>query len=208
MTKMEDSVTRDDRKDRVNLGGYDWLVLDAQNGKALLLSDKSVEKRAYHNKKTYQNEHINITWEECDLRKYLNGEFYNKLGPEKTMIAETKLINNNNPWHGTAGGSATTDKIFLLSIEEVIKYFGDSGQLKNRPAPDSYCIDDQYNSARIAAAEDDTASWWWLRSPGLYANNAVRVDDNGRVVFTGRDVRRGGGGVRPALWIDSGSSPE
>ena len=180
----------------VSLGGNDWRVLDVQNGKALLLSDKIIKKRAYNAK--FEEE--DITWETCTLREYLNGEFYNKFDAAvKTLIAESRIENDDNQCYGTHGGNTTTDKIFLLSIEEVVKYFGDSGQLKNDPRDD---IHDQYNSARIAKDENGAASWWWLRSPGGYANSPAYVRDDGSVRVLGSRVRNGRGGVRPAFWLN------
>ena len=181
----------------VSLGGYDWRVLGVQDNRALLLSDKIIETKAY------QNGGGDITWEKCSLREYLNGEFYNKLPDDfKALIAETRLTNDNNQWYGTSGGAATTDKIFLLSIEEAIRYFGDSGQLKNRPNSNVFSIDDQYNSARIAKDANGAASWWWLRSPGFSSVSAASVNGHGIVDIRGYGVAGSGGGLRPALWMN------
>ena len=200
----------------VPMAGYDWRVLDVHNNRALLLCVNIIEKRPYN------KESKEVTWETCSLRGYLNGEFYNNLpGDFKAMIAETKLTNDNNRWYGTSGGDATTDKIFLLSIEEVVKYFGDSGQLENLPNPNpqrraipasaptprtagpltSY-INDQYNSARIAQSANGTASWWWLRSPGDGSHSAALVTGYGRVNLYGFLAYGDVGGVRPALWLN------
>jgi RNA polymerase subunit RPABC4/transcription elongation factor Spt4 len=114
------------RKRSVQFGGYQWRVLDIQSNRTLLLTDDIIEKRPYNMKWK------GVTWEDCTLRHYLNNEFYNRFsGQEQAMILETKNTNANNPWYGTNGGGDTTDKIFMLSIEEVVRYFGDSGQLKN-----------------------------------------------------------------------------
>ena len=179
----------------IQFGGYDWRVLDIQGGKALLLSDKVLESRAYH------RSHVDgIIWAECDLRAYLNGEFYDSLGDDKAHIAETKAITGNNPWFGTNGGVKTDDKIFLLSIEEVVEYFGDSGQLENRP--DSvWGMDDRYSAARIASNENGDASWWWLRSPGLDSGSAATVSIVGSVGISGIKADYDCG-VRPALWLN------
>ena len=188
----------------VKLGGIDWRVLTVENNRALLISEKSLEKRPYN------IEYKNITWEACTLRTYLNGEFYNKLGAAKSAIAETRHSNSNNPWYGTAGGNATTDKVFLLSLDELVKYFGDSGDLRNKRRKDfdcnlksdGYYLDDQYNSARIANYGSEGASWWWLRSPGGDSFGAARVDGGGGVRVGGLGVSIGSGGVRPVLWLN------
>ena len=106
----------------VQFGKYTWRVLEVQEGKALILSDAIIEIRAYNEKE------LSVTWESCTLRKYLNGEFYNSFSESnKQMIADTKVISNKNPWFMTKGGKNTSDFVFLLSIEEVVKFFGDSG---------------------------------------------------------------------------------
>ena len=194
--------------DVIQFGRYSWRVLDIRDGKVMILSDMIIERRAY----TERDEAV--TWETCTLRQYLNGEFYDKFSEaEKAMIAETRIPNDNNQWLNTSGGNATNDKIFLLSIEEVVKYFGDSGDLKNRKGlyydrnwvlfkDGKGAISDQYNSARLALDTDCAASWWWLRSPGGSSEFAASVRADGKVDLKGSHVRFGGGGLRPALWLN------
>jgi hypothetical protein len=185
--------------DTVQFDRYKWKVLEVRGSQVLLITERIVEKRPYHVRDEA------ITWAECTLRQYLNGEFYNAFTPEsKARIAETTIQNPNNPWYGTAGGQATKDRIFLLSIEEVVRYFGDSGQLQNRPK-DAWQIDDQYNNARKAVDAEGSASWWWLRSPGYDSGDAAGVYGDGLLCVLGGFVnltpRAGGSCVRPALWV-------
>ena len=170
----------------------DWRVLAVENKKALLISEKIIEKRPYN------TESWDITWEQCTLRKYLNDEFYNSLGWDKSRIAENRNINPNNPRYGTFGGNTTTDKVFLLSLDEVVKYFGDSGALAQK----QFFFRDQYNNARIAEYSSEGARWWWLRSPGDCSNYAALVDTGGDVDVYGHFVSNYMGGVRPALWLN------
>jgi len=181
--------------DIIHLGDYSWRVLDVQSGRALLLSEEVTELKQYNKK------FIDVTWETSTLRQYLNDEFYGRFSEEeKKRIAETRIQNNKNPWYNTKGGNTTNDKVFLLSLGEVIKYFGDSGELGNRPA-DTRRIDDQFNSARIAKDVDGTDSWWWLRSSGFYGLNATYVNAGGWIYVDGNNVNLYGG-VRPALWLN------
>ena len=157
---------------KMRFGGHDWYILDRQDGKMLAITEKVIEKRPYH------HEECEITWETCDMRKYLNGEFYNSFcEADQARIAEVTNENPDNPWYGTSGGNPTRDKIFLLSIDEILKYFGDSGQIKTRymyPSPwGDWCkdeflpwIDDQYNLNRRAVDDDGVCCHYWLRSPG------------------------------------------
>ena len=189
--------------------GIDWCVLDVQNGQALLLSSKILEERSYH------SDVNGATWAVCELHDYLNGAFYDSFGQEdKLRIAETKITTNDNPWYETKGGIAVSDRIFLLSIEEVVRYFGDSGDLKNRKGwfwrggklilkdGKGWVINDQYNDARIAEYRNSEASLWWLRSPGSCGRSAAGIGIGGGVSIMGYNVSFGSGGVRPALWLN------
>lgn len=95
-------------------GGTDvdwWYVIAKENNKVLLLSQNRVSKS--------DNPDIVGGWENSSLRKFLNGEYY-KLSFDEHMkdhIITAQLKNSSNP------EDTTTDKIFILSKEEVEKYF-------------------------------------------------------------------------------------
>ena len=184
----------------ISFGKYEWRVLAMQKGKALIISEMVIENRPY-------DENEDATWEQCALRKYLNGEFYNRFSAdERSRIEVTANTNNDNPWYGISGGEATEDRIFLLSLEEAAKYFGDSGQLTNGPLTTftgkNTFIDDKYNSARKAVNTNHKPSWWWLRSPGSFDGSASLVLDDGTILLYGFGVDSRTGGVRPALWLN------
>jgi hypothetical protein len=187
-----------------------WRVLDVYNGNALIISDKILISNTYHYdaaklEKVSMREYQSgaVTWEKSSIRQYLNGSFYDDAftTEEKAWIVESMIANSANPWYGTPGGIDTTDKVFLLNIEEVVKYFGDSGQLRDKNRGNIHWIDDQYNSTRIAKFANDNASWWWLRSPGRNSNRVVYVLDSGYIDFSGGFFYHDDGGVRPALWL-------
>ena len=215
---------------KIQFGGYKWYVLEKQDGKMLILTEKIIKKRIYHRNES------EITWEICDMRKYLNGEFYNSFNEfDRSRIIEAANENSDNPWYGTSGGNSTTDRIFLLSIEEVVKYFGDSGQLKNRHinlgcdwCKDEFFpwIDDQYNINRRAVDDSGMVVGWRLRSPGAngrlvafvmgncgdeFEHGGINVSGgggdlspDGHFIFDSSDildVMKSTNGIRPALWL-------
>ena len=204
--------------DVIQFGRFPWRVLDIEFGRALILTDVIIDEMEYCEHRSQEH-----SWGTCTIRQYLNGLFLNNnfSEQEKARIAETRIRNDSNQWYGTNGGNSTNDRIFLLSIEEVVRYFGDSGLLrntsnsayslvgdsgllKNMPSNNAYFLDDQYNSSRIALKANGTASWWWLRSIG-YPNPstyAAFVDYDGRINIGGYDVYNDSGGVRPALWLN------
>jgi len=180
----------------IAFGGIIWRVLAREDGKTLVISDEILERRAYHRTDDY------ATWETSEIRAWLNSMFYDHFSEvDKARIIETPLVNNDNPWWDTNGGNNTVDKVFLLSLEELVRYFGDSGQLANGNPNSSWFIDDEYNSNRIAR-RNGTAWWWWLRSPGSILNYAALVTAGGGGYLDGCPVDDGSGGVRPALWLN------
>lgn len=191
----------------LSFGGYNWRVLDIQDNVALLITEDIIEQRAYHD--AYKE----ITWADCSLRKYLNGEFYDKFSEaDKSRIMPVLNKNLDNQWYGSKGGVDTKDSIFLLSVEEVCKYFGDSrSKLYNRGKNQRYWFErkDENNSKRIARFESETwGSWWWLRSPGRVSVKAVYIHGDGNIGIQGNNILKGNisdgkctGGVRPALWL-------
>lgn len=193
----------------LSFGSYHWRVLDIRNNEALIITEEIIEQRAYHD--AYKE----ITWADCALRKYLNGEFYDKFTTtEKSRIIPVLNKNPNNQWYGSIGGVDTQDNVFLLSIEEVVcQYFGDSSaKLYNPGKNQRYWFErkDENNSKRIARLEANKEKiwWWWLRSPGRVNVKAVYIHGDGNIGIQGNNILKGNlsdgrctGGVRPALWL-------
>lgn len=184
-----------------------WRVLDVQDGRALLVTEEIVEKRAYNGGGEP------AAWAESTLREYLNETFIQERFSEedRRRIAGWEHDNPENPWYGTPGGNPTQDKIFLLSTAETVKYFGDSGDLAAHKGwywkdgkielrdGKGYFIYDEYNRERMAEI-DKQPFWWWLRSPGYNSSHAAFADTGGNVDLIGYYVDYEGG-VRPALWL-------
>ncbi len=193
----------------IAFGDYDWQVLDLQSDRALIITRYIIDQRSYH------DAYVDITWADCALRNYLNGEFLGKFNAaDQSRIIPVTHKNPDNHWYGTAGGVDTQDKIFLLDIEEVVcRYFGDSSSLLLNPKKNQrYWFDrkDKNNSKRQAQLETNQGvfTWWWLRSPGRVGVKAVYVHGDGNIGIQGNNILKGNiadgrctGGVRPALWL-------
>ena len=191
-----------------NVDPIKWRVLSNADGKLFLLADKNLDVVQYN------GENTSITWEACTLRKWLNGydghpyddtfignAFSDK---EAAAIAETAVVNDNNPDYGTSGGNDTTDKVFLLSIAEAMNMdygFTDNDALKAT------------NTAFVAAGghtgKDMNATgevdFWWLRSPGYVQQFAARVNRGASVRLLGDFASNSNNAVRPALNLDLNS---
>lgn len=192
----------------VSFGGYNWCVLDIQNNAALIITEEIIEQRPYHD--AYKD----ITWADCTLRKYLNGEFYDKFNEaDRSRIIPVINKNLDNQWYGSKGGADTRDSVFLLSLEEVCTYFGDSRSKLHNPGKNQrYWFErkDENNSKRLARLlGKEWAWWWWLRSPGRVNVKAVYIfGTDGNIGIQGNNILKGNlsdgkctGGVRPALWL-------
>lgn len=173
--------------DKIVFSTYEWRVLDIQNGAALIITEDIEELRAYHDNS------MDITWADCELRKYLNGEFYDKFNEiDKSRIIPVTNKNPGNPWYGAKGGEDTQDSIFLLTIEDVVcRYFGNSSEkLHNRGKNQKYWFQrkDENNSKRKSKFQGD--GWWWIRSPGRANWKAVYIHGDGNVGIQGNSTNR------------------
>lgn len=184
-----------DGKKSKNTESIEWIVLDMQDGKALLLSADALDSVPFH--KTY----VEVTWENCSLRSWLNGTFLNTAfdQEEQAMIFTTRVDNSasqGNPEWKNKGGNATNDKIFLLSYKEADWYF--NGAESRMCKPTKYAIS---RGADVRKLNEKTeAGWWWLRSPGEKFSHAAFVNFDGERYSNA--AANGYLSVRPAMWID------
>lgn len=173
----------------------EWLVLDREGDKALVVSKYALDCQPY-------NEMYKIvTWETCTLRTWLNDDFYHAAfsAAEQNRIVTTTVKNDDNPDYGTAGGNDTQDKVFLLSIDEANKYFASNEA--RQCVPTAYAEGQGVlTSDSYTAAGGAVACIWWLRSTGNYSARAYSVGSYGYMDYN-YDVNYTGYGVRPAMWI-------
>ena len=171
----------------------EWIVLAKEGNKALVISKYALDCQKYNS--TYTD----VTWETCSLRKWLNGTFLNAAfsSVEQNSIISSSVTADKNPKYNTSPGKNTTDKVFLLSITEVNKYFRSDNARQSQGT--EYCY------ARGAFKASNGKCWWWLRSPGYSSDYAADVRIDGSVCNAGDSVDYASNAVRPALWIDLGS---
>ncbi len=196
----------------IPFGDYHWCILDIQGKAALIITEAIIEQHPYNN---YAGD---VTWADCSLRKYLNGEFYNKFtSDERSRILPVLNKNHDNPWYGSRGGEDTRDYIFLLSLEETVsKYFGDSSKnFEERSPKQRYWFQRKdINNEKRRSTFDGHIWWWWLRTPGRDNRRAVYIHGDGNVGIQGNGTFRYSsnilhpitgdncGGVRPAIWLN------
>ena len=189
-TYEQDNDTSNGKED------IEWLILAKEGNKLLLVSDRALDCQPYN--ESYDD----VTWETCSLRKWLNTTFLNEAfsTEEQAIIQSTNVSADANPLSAQTPGKATTDQVFLLSINEVNKYF--TSDEKQMCIPTAYAIaNGAYTSDSYTKGGTATCRWW-LRSPGRPRNNADAVYFGGGVGDGGYDVDHGRVCVRPAIWID------
>ena len=175
----------------------EWIVLAKEGNQALVISKYALDCKLYDTSMSA------VTWETCSLREWLNGPFLNAFRvEERNSIIDTTVTADKNPSYSTSPGNDVTDKVFLLSIPEVNKYFGSDEARKCAPT-DHAKVQGVWMSSSDSTG--GRAACWWLRSPGSLADHAVLVHGSGYVEIDGRGVFNILGGVRPALWIDLGA---
>jgi hypothetical protein len=183
----------------IEFGGREWRVLDVQGRYTLIITENTIGRREYHTIWERAN------WETSTLRQWLNGEFLNDFSAEdRARIRETYVINSDNPWGGDLGGGPnTTDRVFLLSLDELGRFFGGSGLWADPSRPDfhPWVLTDGHDSTRIARDAGGNGTAWWLRTPGGNNHHAVYVDSVGRIVAYGTTLIDPLKYVRPALWL-------
>lgn len=169
----------------------EWLVLDVQEEKALVISRYALDCQLYNSSYT------EVTWETCGLRTWLNGTFLNNAfsAAEQKQIQKTTVSADKNPKYSTDPGKATTDKVFLLSVTEAEKYFSSDNERQCKPT--NYVV-----ANKTFVNSDSGNCFWCLRTPGDCQTYVVRVDRDGSVHRRGLGVNNYGNTVRPAMWVD------
>ena len=179
----------------------EWVVLDVQEGKALLLSQYALDCQEYNKIGTV------ITWETCTLRTWLNDTFLNRAftAAEQAGIVTTNVDNSRKQGYShqyyTAGGNNTQDKVFLLSYAEAWKYLKNSND--RQCVPTAYAVMQEAWTSSSDKMNGQAAGIWWLRSPGISGNYAMIVKSDGYQSF--KKVDQTGIIIRPALWVDLNS---
>lgn len=186
-----------------------WRVLQKSGRELFILSEYILDCRRYHGEsvETKWRDSVDITWHDCDLRKWLNDEFYNTAfnATEKEFIKTTHCSDNGD------GSPDTEDKVFLLSVTEIRELSEIHGKELRRAVGTDFAKSKKYDGCSlyvydktnqdnyiIRNGEEVGCSWWWLRTQGNKPSRAFFVGPSCSIrsyanVSLSRD------GVRPAI---------
>ena len=172
---------------RFNTDPIKWRVLSNSGSQLFLLADQNLDCKQYHSTNT------SVNWRLCDLRTWLKDEFKGRAfsKDERSSIADSTVVTD---------GKKTTDKIFLLSIEEL------QNETYGLTDPNSRKATNTDYATKQGVYVTNGNGEWWLRSPGINNNNfAATVKANGAVNRGGYHVTNGGYAVRPAFNLNLSS---
>ena len=196
-TNGDGTADRGDDKEPIK-----WRVLSVNEDDAFLLADSNLDVQRYN------DEYTEVTWETCMMRNWLNSNFYNAAfsDAEKSAVKTTTVVNEDNPDYGIEGGNSTSDKVFLLSIGEVMNpsygFLSDNDDSKTREAVNTAYVagGGEINSGEMRSV--GSSDPWWLRSlrNGL---KVIFVGEDGFVYYNyGMSLDYKSYAVRPAMHLN------
>ena len=201
----------------------EWTILEEDDEKMFLISRYILDCH------TYNTEDKEVSWESCELRTWLNNDFYNDaFSPAaQQRILTTDISVSDNAFFDTDGGNDTQDKIFCLSVEEIWKYYEvlkwydenqtgfsselitDMTQYAEDNGADHYTITQEDYDYFMVFNDCDSdvigksSGGWWLRSPGQDGDWACMVSYRGDFGWHSASyVEFARNGVRPAMYIE------
>ena len=129
------------------------------------MSEKLIDTKEYHSSaKTEKDENdkeiYGSNWEFSDIRKWLNGEFYNMAFKSVHQPFTFEDVTKNNPatalYERYANGNNTLDKVYLASYSEI----------KDLDKSVLLAVTTDYARAMGAYMLYGDNGYWWTRSPG------------------------------------------
>jgi len=177
----------------------EWIVLEVDDGRALLISKDILTTYTYHNNESA------VTWEKCKLRPWLNSTFLEEAFSEEErgfiVMSDVETGSVHQKHNSSISGGfvytaeplpacSTTDMIFILSMDEVMEYMPNEA--------------DRVSSATVYVDVNSAASFAWrTRTPGWQVGAQQIVCDDGSAdnITASNKTNMG---IRPAMWVNLG----
>lgn len=178
-----------------------WRILEKEGDSALLFASFGLDCHAFHDSLTY------VTWEDSDVREFLNTDFLDMAFKEGDEAIEERQIDNDaNYYFGTECGNDTLDKAFLLCEHDV---FGEDAAKRHGFAPSDATNDEgrrivptDYALAQGAWVSKNGEGFYSLRTSGYSNANAVYVGERGDIYNRGIPVTCSDMTLVPAMWVN------
>lgn len=182
-----------------------WRVLRKSENTLFVIADQALDYKIYHEPGGP------VTWENCELREWLNNEFYETAfsSAEQGAVAAQTVVNADNPYFGTEGGNDTIDKVFFLSLSEALNpEYGfcendEAWSFSRRVKASAYAKIKGVSTS--ASGVYKNSCYVTLRSPGYTTSDVAGIFVSGVVNRHGSISNGNGGACVPALHINLSS---
>lgn len=188
-----------------------WRVLRLEGSTALLVTDRMPDVCPFN------DEAADVCWEQCSLRRWLNSEFLSHAfsADEQTAILTVAVENAPNYYFGTSSGPTTSDRVFVLSENEIFasdaaKSFGfyPGDEVNDKARRFTATMYAKCRGAWWSSKEEQMGnSFWSTRTNGYTMANTTYVGDAGDIYNRGIAVTCNDIAVLPAITIDLSRAP-
>ena len=187
-----------------------WHILKKSKNRALLITEDIIDVRPFHNNDE------DVSWSDSDLRKWLNDIFYNEAfsEEEKKYIYNYKItddlrffndnfVKKDDDYIRVNNLGKSNDKVFLLSLLEMIVYFNTATIDKQVLYPSlSRYAENKYKNISNNECNDSICSYWTRNTSSKNGENrADSVDEKGNYNYSYKKVNNDLVGVRPVIWV-------
>lgn len=200
-----------------------WRVLSvSEDGTdAFVMADKTLDGKAFHSNYSETITTNNVTWENSDVREWLNGSFmetaFSEAEQSAILATEIENLSYSSYYDGDTetsakDGTPTEDYIYLPSLDDMvnIKYgfinnFNSSGDVTEHGFSETEVR--QANATNFAEWGEDgyKTGGYLLRTLSPLDGHVLHTSEYGRISVTellGVAVNDSGHGIRPVLHLD------
>ena len=196
----------------------EWIVLDKKGNEYLLLSKYVLDYYKFYKEKAAGGL---ISWNNSEIRTWANAEFMNTAFTENEQknIMQSSVDNTVNEYYNLR---PSEDKIFLLSIDEILKYFGNKNENYDELKADNYIVANDKTrtfattfardrgviiggKSNLTGIEDRYSCGYYTRSMfNSNYNQVIYIKDNGSDGHIAAYDTWKRFGFRPAMWVKIG----
>lgn len=183
-----------------------WRIIEINDDEMMLMSDRLLDCVPYNRVSE------NVSWQDSYLRQFLNDEFYDHAfsEKEKEAIITKQIENDPNRTYDTYCGNTTSDKVFILSEEEVYldkkatehgfyPYTGvDDPAKRFRPTMYAMARGTWYSPVENYKGN----GFWFMRTNGYCGSSVTYICDMGYIYEHGTDVTCSDSGILPVICVD------
>ncbi|MBQ8538723.1 MAG: TIR domain-containing protein [Ruminococcus sp.] len=171
----------------------EWRVLEKKDNKILVVSKYALDFKPYNDIRIYS------TWTDCSLRTWMNDDFFNTAFSDKEQaVIPTVTVPAHNSYMYMSKGKvseSTKDKVFILSTQELDKYFGVVDLDFGWKAREISWEPTDYTKTKGTSSTNGS----WLRTSTLENIDADYIYEDGHIDYENIDHLNY---VCPAMWIE------